>query len=46
MNSNQLWQTFLETGAPEIYLLYNQSKKAENLNVSNGSGSGAACNGL
>ena len=46
MNTNQLWQTFLETGAPEVYLLYNHSKKVDNLNVSNSSGSCTACNSI
>ena len=46
MNANQLWQTFLETGAPEIYLLYNHSKKVETLNVSDDSGSCTPCNGV
>ena len=46
MNTQQLWQTFLETGAPEVYLLYNQARKLEDAYVSDGTGAGAACNGL
>lgn len=46
MNTQQLWQTFLETGAPEVYLLYNQAKKVEDSNVFDGTGSGASCNSL
>jgi hypothetical protein len=38
MNSQNLWQVFLETGAPEIYLLYNQARKMESLHVFNNSG--------
>lgn len=34
MNSEQLWLTFWETGAPEIYVLYNQAKNMEAINVS------------
>lgn len=46
MNIGQLWQTFLETGAPEIYLLYNQARKLEGSNVSNGARIGTAGNEL
>ena len=46
MNVNQLWQTFLETGSPEVYLLYNQAKKVEKTNVLDGTGIGAARNSL
>ena len=46
MNANQLWQTFLETGSPEVYLLYNQAKKVEQINVLDGTGIGAARNSL
>lgn len=34
MNSAQLWQTFLETGSPEVYLLYSQAKHVEGVHVS------------
>ena len=33
MKSNDYWQIFLETGAPEFYLLYNNARKMENTNV-------------
>ena len=46
MNANQLWQTFLETGSPEVYLLYNQAKKVEETNVLDGTGIGTARNSL
>ena len=36
MNSENLWQAFLDTGAPELYLLYAQAKKEEETHVSNG----------
>jgi len=29
MDSNIAWQLFLETGAPELFVLYNQVRKAE-----------------
>ena len=33
MNSQFAWQIFLDTGSPEMYLLYNQARKMENTNV-------------
>lgn len=33
MNSQELWQVFIETGAPEMYLLYNKARKTEELDV-------------
>ena len=33
MDSKMYWQLFLETGAPEMYLLYNQAKKTEETHV-------------
>lgn len=29
MTTKDLWQLFVETGAPEFYLLYNRSKEME-----------------
>ena len=29
MKSQDYWQMFLETGAPELYLLYNNARKME-----------------
>ena len=46
MNTQQLWQTFLETGSPEVYLLYNQAKRMEQSHVLDGSGACAACHSL
>lgn len=40
MNSQELWQVFLETGAPEMYLLYNKTRKMESMHVFNDSGIG------
>lgn len=33
LNSQMLWQMFLETGAPEMYLLYNKARKLEESHV-------------
>ena len=43
MESSDYWRLFLETGAPEMYLLYNNAKKMEKKHVSDSSGPGAAC---
>lgn len=40
MEADNLWQMFLETGAPELYLLYSQAKKEEERHVFNSSGIG------
>lgn len=40
MNSNNYWQLFLDTGAPEFYLMYNDAKKMENRYVFDSSGTG------
>ena len=41
MKSEDYWQIFLETGAPELYLLYNNARKMENSHVFNDQGPGA-----
>ena len=46
MDKNAFWQMFLETGAPEMYLLYNQAKRMENDHVPDDAGTGAAGNSL
>lgn len=46
MNKEQLWLTFLETGYPEVYLLYNQARMMEEPNVSDSSWSGTSGNSL
>ena len=46
MNSQDYWYLFCETGAPEMYLLYSQMRKAEELNVSDNQRFGASCNQL
>ena len=34
MNAANYWQLFLDTGAPEMYLLYQQTRKSEVNHVS------------
>ena len=46
MNANSFWQAFLQTGDPDIYLLYNWAKKMEDVHVFDDSGVGAAGNDL
>lgn len=44
MNSEAFWQLFLDTGAPEMYMLYNKAKKMEDSHVSDNQGAGVAGN--
>jgi hypothetical protein len=47
MMKDALWQLFLETGAPEAYLLYkSQAKRTETTHVSNDKSTGAPGHGL
>lgn len=46
MEKKLLWELFLETGAPEAYLLYQKALKMEAGYVSDHEGAGAAGNGL
>ncbi len=47
MMKETLWQLFLETGAPEAYLLYkSQSKRMEMSHVSDNQSTGTARDGL
>ena len=34
MNAKNYWELFMETGAPEMYLLYQQARKMEEYHVS------------
>lgn len=38
MNANDYWHLFLETGAPEAYLLYTKATKVEESHVLDDSG--------
>ena len=40
MDSQNLWSLFLETGAPEMYLLYNKARKMETSYVPDNTGVG------
>lgn len=44
MDAKALWQMFMDTGAPEFYLMYNQVRKAEVTDVFNDPGAGAQSN--
>lgn len=46
MNAQDYWQIFMETGAPELYLMYNAARKMESINVFEGSGSGPQSNNI
>lgn len=45
MNPTDYWTLFLETGAPEFYMMY-KAQKTEGIHVPDGEGSGAAGHGL
>lgn len=42
MNSQNLWFMFLQTGAPELYLMYTEAKRTEERSVFDGQGTGDA----
>ena len=46
MKSRELWQAFLDTGAPELYLLFSKARQAEVDYVSDNSGAYIACHEL
>ena len=46
MNSNDYWRIFMETGAPEAYLLYSRALKMEAMDVFDNTGLGSAGHGL
>lgn len=46
MNAQDYWNIFIETGAPEVYLLYNQVRRMEEANVSDDARVGSAGLGL
>lgn len=41
MNAQDYWNVFLETGAPEMYLLFNQARRMEGRHVSEDPGLGS-----
>ena len=46
MNAQDYWSVFLETGAPEFYLLFQQARRMEETNVCKDQGTGTASLGL
>lgn len=46
MDAKEYWKLFVETGAPELYLLYTGALKMEERNVPERSGPGPSGNGL
>ncbi len=46
MEKKDYWQLFLETGAPELYMLFTHERRLENTHVSDDPGTGAAGNRL
>lgn len=46
MNANQFWTIFMETGAPEAYLMYAKMRKMEASHVFDNAGPGGAGHGL
>ena len=40
MNAQDYWNLFLETGSPEMYLLFNQARRMEAKHVSENQGIG------
>ncbi len=46
MEKKDYWQLFMETGAPEMYMLYQEAKRMENAHVSDDPGSGPALDRL
>lgn len=46
MDAQGIWQVFLDTGAPEAYLLFNKVRKMEDIHVLDDSGACAAGHGL
>lgn len=46
MNAQNYWQLFLDTGAPELYLLYQKARRTEEAYVSDHPGDCPAGHGL
>lgn len=42
MDSQSLWRMFMQTGSPEMYLLYTEAKRMEERSVFDGQGTGDA----
>ena len=46
MKANDYWTIFMETGAPEMYLMYTKALRMEESHVPDHPGAGAAGHGL
>ena len=46
MDAQSYWELFMDTGAPEMYLMYQQARKMEVSNACNGQGLGTAGHSL
>ena len=46
MNAKAYWQLFMDTGAPEAYVLYQQALKMEENHVFDDTGAGGSGHGL
>lgn len=46
MDAKDYWQLFLETGAPEYYMMYTHAQKTEGVHVPDNPGAGTASYGL
>ena len=46
MDSKLYWKLFVQTGAPELYLLFNAARRMEASDVFENQGIGASHNGL
>ena len=42
MDAQQFWQLFMDTGAPEMYMLYQKARRMEEPDVFEGTGSCAS----
>lgn len=42
MNAQDLWELFQDTGAPELYLMYSNARRMENIDVLDDSGARSA----
>ena len=42
MDAQEYWKLFLDTGAPEMYLLYNNARRMEKFHVFDNTGPGTA----
>lgn len=46
MDKSIAWELFMDTGAPEAYLLYHMLNHREEIHVPDDSRTGTPCNGL